>query len=149
LPGVQLEIGTSVNTQHNSTYLERHPTVGEWPRNISIDGRPRFAVLRIKLPVFENADSHGQRKPQPEYKFERTEKEIRKEFDGYDFHGTPFTGHCKNEEGEWEDDLNVLIEIDGEFDDARLGRLRIMKRRLKRRFKQWEIYMAFAPIIRL
>ena len=138
-----------MRTQHKSTHLERRLNVRELPRNISFDGRSLFATLRIKLPQYENPDSRGKRKPQPGYKFDRTEREIRREFDGYDFHGTSFRGLCKNERGEWEEDLNVWIEIDGEFDDARLRRLRVMKRRFKRRFKQWEIYMTLTPVIRL
>ena len=138
-----------MNTQHKPTYFERHLGVAELSGDSSIEGRPLFATLRIKLPLFENLDSRGQRRRQPEYKFERTESEIQREFNGYDFHDTSFRGHCKNEKGEWENDINVWIEMDGEFDHARLRRLRVMKRRLKRRFKQWEIYMTLTPIIRL
>jgi hypothetical protein len=148
-----------VSIQHNSTptYLKRHLSVAELRRafaefstDFPIAGKPFFATLKIKLPLYENpVRGKRKRKPQPQYKFDRTEREMRLEFEGYDFHDTGFRGHCKNEKGKWEDDLNVLIEVDAEFDDARIRRLKIMKRRFKRRFKQWEIYMCLTPVKRL
>ncbi len=107
-----------MNTQHKPTYFERHLGVAELSGDSSIEGRPLFATLRIKLPLFENLDSRGQRRRQPEYKFERTESEIQREFNGYDFHDTSFRGHCKNEKGEWENDINVWIE--SQSSDSRL-----------------------------
>ena len=115
---------------------------------LRLDDRPFAGTLRIKLPLFENPNGQVRRNPQRQYKFDRTVLEIKREFDGYDFYPTPFEGNWRDDEsGEWDDDLNVLFEIDGEFDWDRIRWLKGFRRRLKRRFKQKAIYMTIAPFM--
>lgn len=112
--------------------------------------QPSFTgTLRLKLPLFENPNRQGKRKRQSQFKFDRTEAEIRREFEGYDFHYTPFSGNWKDESDIWEDDINVLIEIDCVVDSGRRDWLRRFKRRLKRRFKQKAIYMTIFPLVEI
>jgi hypothetical protein len=118
-------------------------------RALPLANPPFTGTLRIKLPLFENPNHQDKRKPQPKFKFDRTEAEIRREFEGYDFHGTPFNGNWKDESDVWEDDFNVLFEIDCVFDSVRRAWLRRFKRRLKRRFKQKAIYMKVFPLVEI
>ena len=112
---------------------------GHWKNNPH-----HWQTLILLMPLFQNPDSYGHRKPISPFLIERTVDEMRNLFSGFTL--SRAEGWYWNERSRIgvPDEL-VRFEVDGVFTGNDLYLLRTWKKKLQRRFMQDYIYMRLVP----